>query len=118
MLHRKFAKLYGLQVFERKGQQTTGFGGSQSIVEIAIGVRIELCEQMVHMGFLAQDLSKLARLIDQNSNVSIAGIIGTDLLKRLGCSVDIGNKILRWSPPTRLELNQGGMKTSLINSDT
>ena len=97
MLHSKIAKHYDFQVLERKGQQTTGFGGNQSSVKIAIGAKLNLKGQDVSMGFLAQDLTKMIRLIQQNSNVRIAGIIGTDLLKRLGCSLDLGSRALRFA---------------------
>ena len=94
VLHSKFARLYSYQVLERKGQQTTGFGGNQSTVEIAIGANLNIGDREISMGYLSQDLTKMIRLIQQQSNVRIAGIIGTDLLKRLGCSVDLGNKVL------------------------
>ncbi len=94
VLHYKFAKLYDFEVLERRNLQTTGFGGGSYFIKIALGAKLQFGEQGIQMGFLAQDLSKMIRLIQQRSNVGIAGIIGTDLLSRLACKVDLGKREL------------------------
>ncbi len=94
ILHSKSAKSYGFDVLERKGLKTTGFGGSASTAKIAIGADLEFNHRKLSMGYLAQDLTKMIRLIQSSTNIRIAGIIGTDLLKRYGCRVDFGNKVL------------------------
>jgi predicted aspartyl protease len=97
VLNSKSAKSFGFDVLERKGLQTTGFGGSTSAVQITIGADIEFKNKKLSMGFLAQDLTKMIRLIQSSTKVRIVGIIGTDLLKRYGCRVDFGNKLLVFS---------------------
>ena len=94
VLNSKSAKSFGFDVLERKGLQTTGFGGSTSAIQITIGADIEFKNKKLSMGFLAQDLTKMIRLIQSSPNIRIAGIIGTDLLKRYGCRVDFGKKLL------------------------
>jgi len=94
VLHSKLAKSYSFDVLERKGLQTIGFGGSTSAIQITIGADIEFKNKKLFMGYLAQDLSKMIRLIQSSSKIRIAGIIGTDLLKRYGCRVDFRNKLL------------------------
>jgi predicted aspartyl protease len=97
ILNSKSAKSYGFDVLERRSQQTTGFGGSESNVKIAIGAELDFEGKGVSMGFLAQDLTKMIRLIQSSTKLRIVGIIGTDLLKRYGCRVDFGNKLLVFS---------------------
>jgi len=97
ILNSKSAKDYNFDVLERKGLQTTGFGGSTSVIQIAIGAELDFEGKGVSMGFLAQDLTKMIRLIQSSSKLRIVGIIGTDLLKRYGCRVDFGNKLLKFS---------------------
>jgi predicted aspartyl protease len=94
VLNSKSAKLYDFQVLERKGQQTTGFGGNQELVQIAIGANIRLGDHLISMAFLTQDLSKIIRLVQDNSKVRMVGIIGTDLLQRYGYKLNIATKTL------------------------
>ena len=98
VLHSRSSKQYDFQVLERKGQQTTGFGGNNQSVAIALDASLDIGGQHIAMGFLSQDLSKIARLVHNESKVRIAGIIGSDLLKRLGCRLDLQNKTLRLMP--------------------
>jgi len=97
VLNSKSAKNYNFDVLERKGLKTTGFGGSTSAIQITIGADVEFKNKKLSMGFLAQDLTKMIRLIQSSTKLRIVGIIGTDLLKRYGCSVDFGNKVLKFS---------------------
>ncbi len=97
VLNSKSTKNYNFDVLERKGLQTTGFGGSTAGVQIAFGADIEFNNKKISMGFLAQDLTKMIRLIQNSTKLRIVGIIGTDLLKRYGCRVDFGNKLLKFN---------------------
>lgn len=94
IIHSRLTKKYDLTVVERRSQQSADFGGTTAAMQIAINAELDFKEIKVSTAFPVQDLSKMSRLLKGDSGVWITGIIGTDLLKRLGCSIDVGRKVM------------------------
>ena len=98
IIDNRMANTYQLTVLERQSLQLTGFGTNRTTLSIAINAEFEFNERKIPVAILVQDLSKMRRLIESDSGVWITGIIGTDILKILGCSIDLGRKVIRWTP--------------------
>ena len=100
ILHQKLARRYGFQLVDLLRQEATGFGGNSSRLQVAVGASIGIGTREASMGFLAQDLYKIIRFIHQESNMVIAGIIGSDFLSRFRCKLDIRQNIMQLEAST------------------
>ncbi|GJM29536.1 MAG: hypothetical protein DHS20C17_21710 [Cyclobacteriaceae bacterium] len=97
VLHRKSAKYYNFQLFPLKTKHNGTIGVNPSTrVErsAAINVLLDFGQSTFKQSYTAQDLTPVVDHVYKISKIRIAGIIGSDFLKRYACSVDLGNKML------------------------
>jgi len=99
VLHSKLAKHYKYQIFQSlSSRKSIGVnGGSNNKRNTAIDVDLYIGQPTITQAYFTQNLSALNEHIYRISKIRIAGIIGSDLLKRFGCGVDFGNKLLKFN---------------------
>ena len=97
LVHSGHAKRYQFQVMKRKTKTATidGYGSSRDALGIAFDVSLQLGGKPIITSFGAHDLNGLARSIFEQTGVQISGIIGTDVLRVYGISIDYGAELVR-----------------------
>ncbi len=100
VLHSKSAKYFNYQIFQSPTSKRKSAGvnsNSTSQRNIAIDVMLNIGQPGIKQAYFTQNLTPVVNHIYSISKIRIAGIIGTDFLKRYGCRVDFGNKLLVFS---------------------
>ena len=99
VLHSKSAKRFDYKIFKPLSLKPNSTGinvNSSQKIKTAIDVVLEFGQPPFKQAYYSQDLTPVISYIFKISKIRISGIIGTDLLKQHGCTVDIGNKVLRF----------------------
>lgn len=80
------SKKYGFSTL-KQSNTVVGFGGKSSYVDLQ-NTKIFIKDLQLNTSFKGNDLSLLIKTIEQNSNVTIIGIIGSDVFKENGMKID------------------------------
>lgn len=89
---------YGFRLFTQKADNHNsvgvgvGVGGKTSAFIDTHRVQLELGSTRINTRYMAYDLSAIVQGIHKNTGIEIAGIIGSDVMKRYGIIVDFRNK--------------------------
>lgn len=94
MLHKGDSQKYGFTLISRKEKSlnAVGVGGKTSDFHATYHVQLELGSTRIVTRYLAYDLSSIVDGIYNNTGIQIAGIIGSDVMKRYGIVIDYKNR--------------------------
>lgn len=74
-------------------QEAAGYGGRAKLQEVR-GVRAAIEDLPIYADFMTQDLSTVREIIQRNEGIYISGIIGSDVLKSIGATINYSNNTL------------------------
>ena len=100
VLHSKSAKHFDFNIFQSSSnnRNSTSINNKASFKrDTAIDVMLDFGQPSYKQAYYSQNLTPVINHVFSISKIRITGIIGTDLLKQYGCTVDIGNKVLRFN---------------------
>jgi hypothetical protein len=98
LLNEQSAKYYGFKYRPRSDEQVYGLNG-QAKINLAFDYEIQLGTISIKQAvFRTRHLSELATIIRQNDHIDIAGIIGADILKRYGMTIDFNTNTVCFHP--------------------
>ena len=69
----------------------------KKVVPVAKEVQVRLCDELVKGRFLVLDIETLVDAIRRSNGIKIAGIIGSDVMKKYAFLIDYGEKEVRFS---------------------
>jgi hypothetical protein len=94
ILNTRDAKKYGFGVIKRafENHSLVGMGGSVASIYSTYDVELKVGSSRVMNRYLAHDLSRVVKMLEQKISIQISGIIGSDLMKRYGFVIDYANK--------------------------
>lgn len=94
ILNARDTKKYGFGIVKNAFENHTlvGMGGSISTIYSTYDVELKVGSSRVMNRYLAHDLSRVVRMMEEKIPFRISGIIGSDLMKRYGFVIDYANK--------------------------
>ena len=94
ILNARDTKKYGFGIVKRafENHSLVGMGGSVSSIYSTYDVELKVGSSRVMNRYLAHDLSRVVKRLEEKISIRISGIIGSDLMKRYGFVIDYANK--------------------------
>ena len=94
ILNARDTKKYGFGIVKRafENHSLVGLGGSVASIYSTYDVELKVGSSRVMNRYLAHDLSRVVKRMEEKISIRISGIIGSDLMKRYGFVIDYANK--------------------------
>ncbi|MDN5213809.1 retropepsin-like aspartic protease [Fulvivirgaceae bacterium BMA12] len=99
ILHAKSAREYGFKLVQGRNRplMIEGLGGSHRDFKRAAGLKLYMDESLIYTHFFAFDLGNIVNSIRANTNIKIAGIIGSDVMRKYGFKIDYDNRLVSFT---------------------
>ena len=93
------ARKYGYKIIQGRSRamMIEGLGGSYKDFKRATGLKLFMDESLIYTHFFAFDLSNIVNSLQTNSGMKIAGIIGSDVMRKYNFKIDYGNKLVSFT---------------------
>jgi hypothetical protein len=95
ILNESESKRFGFGCIDSDGYQVAGLGGGESSMNEAVNCEVELGTlKLKGIKFHTKRLGNVVRIISQNENIHITGIIGANVIEHYKITIDYKNRTI------------------------